>query len=208
MGTYFTTTTKTSSTSHSLNNRRQNAEGSRSHQAHEAQHRAGRHRREEGGVPRRVHQAAVGLHQEAQPAGPREQAVPHPRQEDGKGVRRRPHPRLRHGQVPLRAPLLISLSSFPKNQMKEILPDPTSVFPCVQTIYNIHARSDQQLTLPSHHRTPSFLEMPSPRTGVDDGAFFKAARRTAIETGLFSGRRLWRSPTSSKCRPPSKYYQD
>merc|ERR1712154_253491 len=118
MGTYFTTTTKTSSTSHSLNNRRQNAEGSRSHQAHEAQHRAGRHRREEGGVPRRVHQAAVGLHQEAQPAGPREQAVLHPRQEDGKGVRRRPHPRLRHGQVPLCPPLLISLSSFPKNQMK------------------------------------------------------------------------------------------
>merc|ERR1712165_564688 len=100
MGTYFTTTTKTSSTSHSLNNRRQNAEGSRSHQAHEAQHRAGRHRREEGGVPRRVHQ-------EAQPAGPREQAVLHPRQEDGKGVRRRPHPRLRHGQVPLCPPLLI-----------------------------------------------------------------------------------------------------
>merc|ERR1711936_448240 len=118
MGTYFTTTTKTSSTSHSLNNRRQNAEGSRSRQAHEAQHRAGRHRREEGGVPRRVHQAAVGLHQEAQPAGPREQAVLHPRQEDGKGVRRRPHPRLRHGQVPLSPPLLISLSSFPKNQMK------------------------------------------------------------------------------------------
>merc|ERR1712066_1164296 len=87
---------------------------SRSHQAHEAQHGAGRHRREEGGVPRRVHQAAVGLHQEAQPAGPREQAVLHPRQEDGKGVRRRPHPRLRHGQVPLGPPLLISLSSFPK----------------------------------------------------------------------------------------------
>merc|ERR1712186_296267 len=39
---------------HTLNNRRQNAEGSRSHQAHEAQHRAGRHRRKEGGVPRRV----------------------------------------------------------------------------------------------------------------------------------------------------------
>merc|ERR1739844_772110 len=90
MGTYFTTTTKTSSTSHSLNNRRQNAERSRTHQAHEAQHRAGRHRREEGGVPRRVHQAAVGLHQEAQPAGPREQAVLHPRQEDGKGVLRSP----------------------------------------------------------------------------------------------------------------------
>merc|ERR1712001_631667 len=42
--------------------------------------------------------------------------------------------------------------------------------------------------LPSLHRNPSLLEMPSPRTGVDDGAFFKAARRTAIETGLFSGR--------------------
>merc|ERR1712061_34761 len=155
MGTYFTTTTKTSSTSHSLNNRRQNAEGSRSHQAHEAQHRAGRHRREEGGVPRRVHQAAVGLHQEAQPAGPREQAALHPRQEDGKGVRRRPHPRLRHGQVPFRPPLLISLSSFPKNQMKRNFTRPDFSFPCVQTIYNIHARSDQQLTLPF-----PFIELP------------------------------------------------
>merc|ERR1712066_338833 len=147
MGTYFTTTTKTSSTSHSLNNRRQNAERSRSHQAHEAQHGAGRHRREEGGVPRRVHQAAVGLHQEAQPAGPREQAVLHPRQEDGKGVRRRPHPRLRHGQVPLCPPLLIYFPFLlPKNQMKRNFTRPDFSFPCVQTIYNIHARSDQQLT--------------------------------------------------------------
>merc|ERR1739840_34532 len=99
-----------------------------------------------------------------------------------------------------------------KNQMKEILPDPTSVSLVYKTIYNIHARSDQQLTPPSLHRTPSLLEMPSPRTGVDDGAFFKAARRTAIECGLFSGGggggMCRRSPTSSKCRPPSKYYQD
>merc|ERR1711971_273231 len=69
MGTYFTTTTKTFQPITKLSH--QNAEGSRTHQAHEAQRRAGRHRREEGGVEGRVHQAAVGLHQEAQPAGPR-----------------------------------------------------------------------------------------------------------------------------------------
>merc|ERR1712066_502741 len=158
MGTYFTTTTKTSSTSHSLNNRRQNAERSRSHQAHEAQHRAGRHRREEGGVPRRVHQAAVGLHQEAQPAGPREQAVLHPRQEDGKGVRRRPHPRLRHGQVPLSPPLLIYFPFLlPKKPNETKFYQTRLQFSLVyKTIYNIHARSDQQLTPPS----PPSIELP------------------------------------------------
>merc|ERR1711974_306382 len=46
---------------------------------------------------------------------------------------------------------------------------------------------DQQLTPPLPSSKSSLLEMPSPRTGVDDGAFFKAARRTAIECGLFSG---------------------
>merc|ERR1711981_1244594 len=209
MGTYFTTTTKTSSTSHSLNNQsRQNAEGSRSHQAHEAQHRAGRHRREEGGVPRRVHQAAVGLHQEAQPAGPREQAVLHPRQEDGKGVRRRPHPRLRHGQVPLRPPLLIYFPFLlPKKPNETKFYQTRLQFFLVYKRYTTFMPDPTNSPLPSSN-SPSLLEMPSPRTGVDDGAFFKAARRTAIETGLFSGRRLWRSPTSSKCRPPSKYYQD
>merc|ERR1712066_1125227 len=191
MGTYFTTTTKTSSTSHSLNNRRQNAERSRSHQAHEAQHRAGRHRREEGGVPRRVHQAAVGLHQEAQPAGPREQAVLHPRQEDGKGVRRRPHPRLRHGQVPLRPPLLIYFPFLlPKKPNERNFTRPDFSFPCVQNDIQhscpIRPTIDSPLPLPSSN-SPSLLEMFSPKTGVDDGAFFKAARRTAIECGLFSG---------------------
>merc|ERR1712203_943779 len=75
---------------------------------------------------------------------------------------------------------------------------PDFSFPCVQTIYNIHARSDQQLTPPSLHRTPSLLEMPSPRTGVGDGAFFKAARRTAIEAGLFSGGDFGEAEAGSK----------
>ncbi len=57
----------------------------RSDQAHEAEPRAGRRCWQEGGLPRRVHQAAVGLHQEAQPPGPREQAVLHTRRQDGKG---------------------------------------------------------------------------------------------------------------------------
>merc|ERR1711974_309903 len=133
-------TTKTSSTSHSLNNRRQNAEGSRSHQAHEAQHRAGRHRREEGGVPRRVHQAAVGLHQEAQPAGPREQAVLHPRQEDGKELSL-------SWRCPARGP---ELTTEPFSRLRD-----------------------------------------EPRS------------RLAFSRGGDFGD----PPTSSKCRPPSKYYQ-
>merc|ERR1712177_26654 len=145
MGTYFTTTTKTLPTSITPTQSRHHAEGSRSDQAHEAQHRAGRHRREEGGVSRRVHQAAVGLHQEAQPPGPREQAVLHPRQEDGQGVRRRPHPRLRHGQVPLQPPLLISLSSFLLTQKKpnEDLNRPRLEFR-LRTNDTHYAPSDQQ----------------------------------------------------------------
>ena len=47
--------------------------------------RSGRACRQEGSFPRRVHQAAVGLPQEEQPPGSREQAVLHPGQEDGQG---------------------------------------------------------------------------------------------------------------------------
>merc|ERR1711981_385862 len=157
MGTYLTTTTKNSFSS-TTTSHRQDAEGSRSDQAHEAQPRAGRHRRQEGGVARRVHQAAVGLHQEAQPAGPREQAVLHPRQEDGKGVRRRPHPRLRHGQVPLCPPLLIYFPFLLPKKPNETKFYQTRLqfFLVYKTIYNIHARSDQQLTSPS----PPSIELP------------------------------------------------
>ena len=41
----------------------------RSHRTQEAQPRAGRHRREEGGVARRAHEAPLGVHQEEQSAG-------------------------------------------------------------------------------------------------------------------------------------------
>ena len=58
-----------------------------------------------------MRQAIVGLPQEAQPPGPREQAVLHPRQEDGQGFRLRPHPRLRHDQVPLRSLVLSEIIS-------------------------------------------------------------------------------------------------
>merc|ERR1712141_303851 len=85
---------------------RQDAQGIRFDQAHEALRRAGRHRRQEGGVPRRMHQAAVGLPEEEQPPGPREQAVLHPRQEDGQDLRPRSHQGLRHGQVPHPPPVV------------------------------------------------------------------------------------------------------
>merc|ERR1712024_229373 len=195
MGTYFTTTTKTWEPITKL--RHQNAEGSRTHQAHEAQRRAGRHRREEGGVEGRVHQAAVGLHQEAQPAGPREQAVLHPRQEDGQGLRRRPHPRLRHGQVPFRPPLLISQPFILPKKTKRKFTHIRLSFPCVQTIYtSFIPQSDQHLTTPRYIETTQVppspnWKMPNPRTGVDDGAFFKAARRTAIR----------RAETPPSCQP-------
>merc|ERR1711934_552360 len=83
-----------------------------------------------------------------------------------------------------------------KNQMKEILPDPTSVFPCVQNDiqHSCPIRPTIDSPLPSSNSLSLGDAQPEDR-GVDDGAFFKAARRTAIETGLFSGRRLWRSPT-------------
>merc|ERR1739842_20069 len=141
----------------------QNAEGSRTHQAHEAQRRAGRHRREEGGVEGRVHQAAVGLH-----------------------LRRRPHPRLRHGQVPFRPPLLISQPFIlpKKNQMK-IYPHPTFVSLRTNDLHIIYSPIRPTFNYPEVHKTTQVppspnWKMPNPKTGVDDGAFFKAARRTAI----------------------------
>merc|ERR1712111_138575 len=93
-----------------LKNLNQNAQGSRTHQTHEAQHRAGRHRWQEGGQPCRMHQAIVGLHQEEQPPRPREQTILRARQEDGQGLRKRPHQGFRHGQVPLRTLVLSVLN--------------------------------------------------------------------------------------------------
>merc|ERR1712066_1201008 len=80
-----------------------------------------------------------------------EQAVLHPRQEDGKGVRRRPHPRLRHGQVPLCPPLLIYFPFLlPKKPNETKFYQTRLQFPCVQNdIQHSYARSDQQLTPPS-----------------------------------------------------------
>jgi hypothetical protein len=48
----------------------------------------------------------VGLPEVAQPAGPRQQAVLHPRQADGPRLRHREDQGLRHGQVPQGAPQL------------------------------------------------------------------------------------------------------
>merc|ERR1711981_1465565 len=72
--------------------------------------------------------------------------------------------------------------------MKRNFTRPTSVFPCVQNDiqHSCPIRPTIDSPLPPSN-SPSLLEMPSPRTGVDDGAFFKAARRTAIEAGLFAG---------------------
>ena len=116
------------------------------------------------------------------------------------GLRRRPDPCLRHGQVPLRSPLVSSslltspnfptdstLSSFPKNQMKLKQTSLTSL--CTNdthhsslllirpTILGKRINSPDPTMPPP---PPSPLKMPNPRTGVDDGAFFKAARRTTI----------------------------
>merc|ERR1712117_454478 len=78
----------------------------RSHRTQEAQRWARRHRRQEAGLPRRAHEAPLGLHQEEQPPGPRQQAVLHPRQEDGQGLWLGEDARLRHGQVHWTPPLL------------------------------------------------------------------------------------------------------
>ena len=57
-----------------------------------------------------MHQAIVGLHQEEQPPRPREQTILRARQEDGQGLRKRPHQGFRHGQVPLRTLVLSVLN--------------------------------------------------------------------------------------------------
>merc|ERR1712212_33692 len=85
---------------------RQDAQGKWSHQAPQAQPRAGSHLRgKEGGEPRQAggRQEAVGLHQEEQAADPRQQAVLHPRREDEANLRRGEGQSLRDGQVPERA---------------------------------------------------------------------------------------------------------
>merc|ERR1711971_1403344 len=80
----------------------------RTHRTQEAQPRARRRRRQEDGVPRRAHEASLGLHQEEQPPGPRQQAVLRPRQEDGQGLRLREDAWLRHGQAHRPPPILSS----------------------------------------------------------------------------------------------------
>jgi len=54
---------------------------------------------------------------------------------------------------------------------------------------------------------PSPLKMPNPRTGVDDGAFFKAARRTTIAMVFSLERRREGTATGRKERhlPSSKW---
>merc|ERR1712076_288884 len=81
-------------------------------------------------------------------------------------VRRRPHPRLRHGQVPLSPPLLIYFPFLlPKNQMKRNFTRPDFSFPCVQNDiqHSCLIRPTIDSPLPSSN-SPSLLEMPSPRT--------------------------------------------
>merc|ERR1711971_1133340 len=80
----------------------------RTHRTQEAQRWARRRRRQEDGVPRRAHEAPLGLHQEEQPPGPRQQAVLRPRQGDGQGLRLREDARLRHGQAHRPPPILSS----------------------------------------------------------------------------------------------------
>merc|ERR1711971_1262770 len=80
----------------------------RTHRTQEAQRWARRRRRQEDGVPRRAHEAPLGLHQEEQPPGPRQQAVLRPRQEDGQGLWLREDARLRHGQAHRPPPILRS----------------------------------------------------------------------------------------------------
>merc|ERR1712156_1115355 len=86
----------------------QNAQRRRTYQTHEAQRGPCCHRWQEGSQPCRMHQRIVGLPQEKQLAGSRQQAVLHPRQKDGKGFRYRPHSCFWNGQVLVRTPSIIS----------------------------------------------------------------------------------------------------
>merc|ERR1712156_810398 len=86
----------------------QNAQRRRTYQTHEAQRGPCCHRWQEGSQPCRMHQRIVGLPQEKQLAGFRQQAVLHPRQKDGKGFRYRPHSCFWYGQVLVRTPFIIS----------------------------------------------------------------------------------------------------
>ena len=62
----------------------------------------------------------MGLPEVAQPAGPRKQAVFHPRQADGPRLRHREDQGLRHGQVPQGAP---QLEIYPRScRMYVIMP--------------------------------------------------------------------------------------
>jgi len=62
-----------------------------------------------------MHQTTLGIHQEEQSPGPRKQTILQPRQENGKGFWKRPHPCLRYGQVPFRSLVLNfwAISTYP-----------------------------------------------------------------------------------------------
>merc|ERR1712018_429725 len=109
---------------------------------------------------RRVHQAIVGLHQEEQPPRPREQAILRPRQEDGQGLRQRPHPRFRHGQVPLRS-LVLSVQPLIHGShvgRAELCKDLGAYFP----VYNSFRTSFRFLT--NNEMTPKVPHLLLPST--------------------------------------------
>ncbi len=64
----------------------------------------------------------MGLPEVAQPAGPRQQAVLHPRQADGPRLRHREDQGLRHGQVPQGAPQLEIYPRYCRMYVMPLLP--------------------------------------------------------------------------------------
>merc|ERR1711997_1311797 len=85
-----------------LNDKTQDAEGLGPHQTSEPVHRPGRPGGSQEGreaVPARGGQAAVGLHQGEEAAGPGEQTVLQAGQEDGEHLRKGQSEGVRHGQT-------------------------------------------------------------------------------------------------------------
>merc|ERR1711915_267002 len=94
---------------------RHHAQGKRTHQASEDLQGAGGHAGREGGrhvEQTRGRQARLGHDQGEEAAGPREQAVLQPRQEDAAHLRQREGQGLRHGQAPEGSPWLEAFRRF------------------------------------------------------------------------------------------------
>merc|ERR1712126_13939 len=139
-----------------------NAKGRRTDQELRSVCGFGSHCRPYARFPRHCYKAVVGLHKRAQVARPRKQAVFHPGQKNGQGLWRGQNPRVRHGQVSVKTPVLTVLTQ----EWPELTLDTSLAPPLIQLlsfIYNNLLNSPRQKALlrgSKHSKQRPIVQLP------------------------------------------------